>query len=535
MEAAREELRTTLSSAWRERRERVAHLRHDLLGWALFGHGGEVSERFAPALFGLVETARAASASGPLRIGAGAAEHELLEELARRREVLGDLVAAGGAAAPPIEELTRARRAVDAGERDLARALAQRGLLPFAPVEADVLAAALADRSAVLAFTAFDGGLGRPLGVRPGRGELYFLVQLLTADGRLRSRLVPELATLERAVVSWRAAVGEPVDARAPVPREEREALERTAGEELLALLLGPWLDELGARLDTLHVCPEGALSLVPLDALHWRGTRLGDRLRVLPATSLDALLRAPSTPVGARRLLAVGGLDYGGPARRFPALPDSGAEIRGVAGLFERAGTSVLLEGAAAQQARVERALAASTHALFATHGWFEEGLVPSAPLSTAAALTDRQAVAALAPLSLCGLALSGANAAGEAGAGLPGLWTGEEIAAADLRSLELVVLSACDTNRGLRRAGVGVQTLQTALHAAGARRSLTSLWRVKTDYGRLLVERFFAAHLAGASAAEALWEAKRFLRDERGLPTRFWAGWTLSGAVTR
>ena len=41
----------------------------------------------------------------------------------------------------------------------------------------------------------------------------------------------------------------------------------------------------------------------------------------------------------------------------------------------------------------------------------------------------------------------------------------------------------------------------------------------------------RFFGDLLEGIEASEALWRAKVFLRDERGLPPRFWAGWTLSG----
>ena len=56
----------------------------------------------------------------------------------------------------------------------------------------------------------------------------------------------------------------------------------------------------------------------------------------------------------------------------------------------------------------------------------------------------------------------------------------TAEELAGLDLSSCQLAVLSACDTGIGLQRAGLGVASLQTALHAAGVRSAVTSLWKV-------------------------------------------------------
>jgi hypothetical protein len=50
-----------------------------------------------------------------------------------------------------------------------------------------------------------------------------------------------------------------------------------------------------------------------------------------------------------------------------------------------------------------------------------------------------------------------------------------------------------ACETNVGIRRAGQGIQSLQTALHAAGARTAITSLWKVDDAATRKLMERFY------------------------------------------
>ena len=60
--------------------------------------------------------------------------------------------------------------------------------------------------------------------------------------------------------------------------------------------------------------------------------------------------------------------------------------------------------------------------------------------------------------PMVLCGLALAGANLPADELGRFPGLVTAEEIAGWDLVDCELAVLSACDTNVGIRRAGQGV-----------------------------------------------------------------------------
>ena len=105
------------------------------------------------------------------------------------------------------------------------------------------------------------------------------------------------------------------------------------------------------------------------------------------------------------------------------------------------------------------------------------------------------------------------------------------EELAGLDLRRAELVVLSACDTRAGLRRAGQALQSLETALAIAGAHSSITSLWAVDDDAARTLMAEFYRCLFVLREArATALWDAKRTLRS-RGAPLSDWAGWTLSG----
>jgi CHAT domain-containing protein len=226
--------------------------------------------------------------------------------------------------------------------------------------------------------------------------------------------------------------------------------------------------------------------------------------------------------------------------------LPGTQAEIDSIQDLHARLlkGDAQILKGSKASKATLVAILPGRRFVHLATHGWF----APESRVSLADAGSERtgargrtrvesleQTVAGFAPMTLCGLALAGANVAlrGE-GSGLgsfAGILTAEELCAVDLSRCELAVLSACETNAGIRRAGQGMQSLQAALHAAGARSAITSLWRVDDAATRELMERFYTylwqEHLP---KADALWRAKLDLR-KAGHPVRNWAGWVLSG----
>jgi CHAT domain-containing protein len=117
-------------------------------------------------------------------------------------------------------------------------------------------------------------------------------------------------------------------------------------------------------------------------------------------------------------------------------------------------------------------------------------------------------------------------------------GVLTAEEIAALDLSNCELAVLSACDTNVGVRRAGQGIASLQQALWAAGVRSAITSLWKVPDEATKELMIDFYRRFwVEKKPKAQALWEAKcklRHAKDAFGEPKYSlcdWAGWVLTG----
>ena len=89
--------------------------------------------------------------------------------------------------------------------------------------------------------------------------------------------------------------------------------------------------------------------------------------------------------------------------------------------------------------------------------------------------------------------------------------------------------MLSACDTRVGVVRSSA-LASLQRALHMAGARKTITSLWTVSDVAAReLMLDFYHRLRVDGQPVAEALWAAKLSLRSR--YPKSEWAGWVLTG----
>ena len=121
-------------------------------------------------------------------------------------------------------------------------------------------------------------------------------------------------------------------------------------------------------------------------------------------------------------------------------------------------------------------------------------------------------------------GLALAGANAR-SGGGSEDGILTAEEVASLDLRGVELVVLSACDTAAGDISAGEGVLGLRSAFRQAGARSIVMTLWSIGDNQARLWMQDFYREYLVedatpGNAATQASRDSLERLREE-GLPT--------------
>lgn len=154
------------------------------------------------------------------------------------------------------------------------------------------------------------------------------------------------------------------------------------------------------------------------------------------------------------------------------------------------------------------------------ATHGFYwtasevrrSSGLVFLMPENSSARYADDNA------MTRSGLLLAGANYR-LMGKTLPenvpdGILTAKEISELDLRGLDLIVLSACQTGLG-EITGDGVFGLQRGFKKAGANTLLMSLWKVDDRATQMLMTRFYEHFLSGKSKLESLALAQKYVRE--------------------
>ena len=541
---------SSLSLAPREAREAVAAEAHRFSSVLHLTHGDDSD--LQARVFELQETMRMVVCEAARTLGL-THDREIENVLDRAHSIRQEL---NNLAVRPLEDSDSARRSAefarltrerDALERTARKRLAERGVVTQA-VEVERLAEALEDDSALITY--------RRVAQRDQAQETL-LAHVLRSDGALRRVDLGPAPELEALVEEWRAALGTDFQVRGVVLEEQEERSDRevVAGAALRAKLLGPVLAELEESTRRLFVCADDLVFLVPLDALPHHGGRVGDRWSIANEVSCGRLMVSSQPSNAGPTLLALGGVDYGtssahnqasggsnagrnGLPERFSRLSQTGVEVRAAEALFKdlSGGESVVLTKESTTKVALFEHAPGKRYVHLATHGWFAADTIKSTLDSgagsrrgTPMSLEDR--VTGMAPMLLCGLALTGANHPPDSRGRRPGILTAEELCSLDLSACDLAVLSACETNVGIRRAGQGIQSLQAALYAAGARSSITSLWKVDDAATRRLMELFYTnLWKAKMPKAEALWEAKRTLREE-GAPVRDWAGWVLTG----
>jgi CHAT domain-containing protein len=94
-------------------------------------------------------------------------------------------------------------------------------------------------------------------------------------------------------------------------------------------------------------------------------------------------------------------------------------------------------------------------------------------------------------------------------------GILTAQEISTLDLRGLDLVVLSACQTALGDIAYGEGVFGLQRGFKKAGAKTIIMSLWKVDDEATRILMVELYRNLMSGKSKQQSLKDAQKYLRE--------------------
>jgi CHAT domain-containing protein len=93
----------------------------------------------------------------------------------------------------------------------------------------------------------------------------------------------------------------------------------------------------------------------------------------------------------------------------------------------------------------------------------------------------------------------------------------------------LELLVLSACETAQGDRRAVLGLAGMAVR---AGTRSALSTLWRADDRANTQLMGYFYQGLTEGLTKAQALQQAQQALLTQEGYPAPYyWAPYVLVG----
>jgi CHAT domain-containing protein len=257
-------------------------------------------------------------------------------------------------------------------------------------------------------------------------------------------------------------------------------------------------------------VVPDGPLGLVPFDALLVYGTPLGATRTVRSVPAAAALLAPAVPPVWWQMPWTTTLAAFGDPLPGRDAwtaapgrLPASAEEVRAIDTTL--GGAHAIFLGADNRKAHLAGALSGHPAVLhIATHGMADP----------AAAERSR-------------LVFSPASADGPA----ESLFL-REVYDLPLDGVALAVLSACDTERGPLVRGEGIEGFSRALMAAGARSTVTTLWRVPDAATAQLMAIFYDRLQAGESRADALAAAKRALQQSAALShPHYWAAFVLTG----
>jgi CHAT domain-containing protein len=429
-----------------------------------------------------------------------------------RARRLRDLTARAGAA-PAVERT--ASEAAEAAALDARLAELNRALLSAPPTEAaavrEELAAVRAELSAFeLRMSAAHPETARPRLVvaelsPPPAGTA--VIEYVVLPKRTIAFVLRGDGSGNRVVVARELAV--PSERLVAVTEAFVRAIERLdfavddAGAAVRTLIFDP----LEADLDgvtNLRLVPSGVLWNVPFDALRKAdGSYLADRFSIsyTPALSFQPN-RAPRP--AAPTLLAVANPETrvassGG--RALVRLDDAQQEAEAIGALY--GARARVLTGAAATEVAFRSNARSYSVLHLATHGLLDD----RAPLFSSLLLTPD--------------------------ASDDGLLEAREILEAGLQA-ELIVLSACETGRGLIGQGEGIVGMTWAALAGGASTVVVSQWKAESRSTRALMVEFHRELLSGREKAEALAIAKRRVkrRPEFAHPF-FWAAFVVVGAA--
>ncbi|NUN99304.1 MAG: CHAT domain-containing protein [Saprospiraceae bacterium] len=113
-------------------------------------------------------------------------------------------------------------------------------------------------------------------------------------------------------------------------------------------------------------------------------------------------------------------------------------------------------------------------------------------------------------------------------------GILYATEIGGLNLKGVDLVTLSSCESGSGPASGNEGALSLTHSFLSAGVPNVMSSLWKVYDSYTAQLMRLFYEQTLEGKSYAQALRNAKlKMIKDNKSADPRKWSGFVLFGTL--
>lgn len=318
---------------------------------------------------------------------------------------------------------------------------------------------------------------------------------------------------------------------------------------EIIDLIWKP-LEKYVDKGDIVYVIPSGDMHLLAFDSFQLKnGSLLGRKYDFVRLSSAREILKGVSSGFDVKNAVLYGGLKYdmtdedrvaeaekhkrswrhlvsrvsrSASGDRFEELPMSRKEVLSIAGLLQNRGVETKcyfdMEGTEESFIGMESPSPDIIHV--ATHGFY---YTPEAAAEVSGLAGYKNA------MRLSGLVMAGGNAEW-LGENVPqntlgGILTADDIAICDLSGTDMVVLTACDTGKGMVTSE-GVYGLQRAFKKAGVQTVIMSLWKADDKAATDFMNYFYTELTTnGWDKRKAFRSAKDRMREKYRSPY-YWAG---------
>lgn len=267
--------------------------------------------------------------------------------------------------------------------------------------------------------------------------------------------------------------------------------------------------------IQSLVIVPDGALASIPFEVLPYADALMVAHLAISYAPAAALLAHRPER-TAVRRLWpwSEGFVGFGNPTFSSEALPGPGSASE--------------LAGSAAEVSAIARMLPGRSRLFLGPENRQE---VLTSPIVTGTPVLHLATHATADPENPERSRILFSSI--KSGAGAADYLFLKRVYDLNLRGVDLVTLSACETESGKMVRGEGVQGFSRAFLAAGAHSVVATLWRVADTPTAEFMKIFYGQLSRGASKVESLRQAKLQFpsRQPAFAHPRYWAAFVLSG----